>query len=224
MHTKSDFRETEPSVTHEIVIRPAVPDDAETAVSLIYLPMGRLADHLFGGDDPEEAREVLRQLFVRERNRFSYQHCDILEWDGQKAGLLLSYPARHLRRMSFPMARHLLSILGLAGMARFIERSRPFIGLSEAELDEHYVFTLAIVPEFQSKGLGKRLLLHGEKKARLNGLLKVSLGVTIGNTNAVRFYERCGYERVETVQIPELDQAIGYPGYQKMIHHLPALG
>jgi ribosomal protein S18 acetylase RimI-like enzyme len=205
---------------HEIVIRPAAPLDAGPAVELIYLPMGELADYLFGAHDENRAHNVLAELFVRERNRFSYQFCDVLEADGRLVGMLLSYPARLLKRLALPMGRHLLAIYGWAELLRFIERSRPLMGLTECAPDEYYVYTLAIHPDVQSKGLGKRLLLHGETKARLAGLDKLSLGVTIGNERARKFYELCGYEIVEVVRTPELEEEIRYAGYYRMVKSL----
>ena len=53
-------------------LRAAVPEDASAAVELIYLPMGKLADHLFGEDAPAKAREVLHELFEQSK-----------EWSGQ---------------------------------------------------------------------------------------------------------------------------------------------
>jgi ribosomal protein S18 acetylase RimI-like enzyme len=209
--------EEEQEKVHEIVIRPAAPDDAEVAVQLIYLPMGRLVDYLFGNDNAARARDVLTQLFTSERTRFSYQFCDVLEYDGRPVGLLLAYPARRLKQLALPMGRRLLAIFGWADMVKFIERSRPFMGLTEAEPDEYYVFTLAVLPEFQSNGLGKRLLSHGEKKGRLAHLTKASLGVTIGNERARIFYERCRYQTVETIRMPEMEKLIGYPGYYRMV-------
>jgi ribosomal protein S18 acetylase RimI-like enzyme len=215
------FRDSDSfEIPHEIVIRPAAPVDAGPAVDLIYLPMGELADYLFGAHDSRRAHDVLTQLFVRERNRFSYQFCDVLEADGRLVGMLLSYPARHLKRLALPMGRHLLAIYGWAELLRFIERSRPLMGLTESAPDEYYVYTLAIHPDLQSKGLGRRLLLHGETKARLAGLNKSSLGVTIGNERARKFYERCGYDIVEVVRTPELEQDIRYAGYYRMVKPL----
>jgi GNAT superfamily N-acetyltransferase len=169
----------------EVVIRPADPDDAGPAVELIYLPMGRLADYLFGANDPERAREVLGKLFLFERDRFSFQYCDVLELNGAVVGLLLSYPARILKRLALPMGRHLLAIYGWKEMVHFVERSRPLMGVNETETDEYYVYTLAI-----------------------------------GNERARQFYERCGYETVETVRISALEETIGYAGYYRMLKQL----
>lgn len=204
--------------------RHARPDDAIAAVDLIYLPMGRLADFLFGDDNAEQAKNALRRLFVREENRFSYRYAEVLEKDGEIAGLLLSYPAGELSNLAIPTGRELHEVLGAAGMARMIGRSMPFMRHKECLPDEYYVFTVAIRPDLQSHGLGKHLLAIAQRKAIAANLGKCSLGVTLDNHSAVRFYSRIGFEIVQTVRTPGLRKTIGHPGYYKMVAKLPLIG
>lgn len=204
----------------KFTMRAAQPQDAKQAADLIYLPMGRLADYLFGNDDDGHAREVLAGLFERPQNRFSHQFSDVLEANGEVVGLLLAYPARMLNELAMPTGKVLREIIGVAGMLRLLRRSLPFIRLKEAEPDEFYVYTLAVRPDLQSHGLGKDLLIHGEHKAKTAGLAKCSLGVTMNNQRALKFYQRLGYEVVDTVLVPKVADRIGYPGYYRMVKHL----
>jgi ribosomal protein S18 acetylase RimI-like enzyme len=204
-------------------IRPAVPADADFAAELIYLPMGRLADYLFGADDPARARCVLRALFVQLDNRFSYQFADMLETDGAVAGIVLGYPASALKELAMPMAGQLRELVGVGGIFRLLKRSLPFLRIKEAENDEFYIYTLAVRPEFQSHGLGEKLLLHAEEKARTMGLQKCSLGVATNNERAVRFYQRLSYELVDTVCIPNNEPRLGYAGWHRMVKRLEPL-
>ena len=210
--------------TAAIIERPARPDDAIAAVDLIYLPMGRLADYLFGDDKAEQARDAVRRLFVREQNRFSYRYADVLEKNGEVAALLLSYPARELSDLAIPTGKEMHEVLGAAGMARMIRRSVPFMRHKECLPDELYVFTVSVRPEFQSHGLGKILLAMAQRKAIEEQLAKCSLGVTLNNHRAVKFYSRIGFQIVETVRTPGLKKAIAYPGYYKMLAKLPLIG
>lgn len=203
------------------VIRPASPDDAEPAAELIYLPMGRLADYLFGFDDPDRARAVLERLFRLEKNRFSHQFSDAAVHRDEVAGLLLAYPARVLPRLKLPMARQLVSILGSISFVRFILRTVKLMRVREVEPDEFYIFTLSVRPEHQDQGIGSRLLEHAEVRTRSAGLENVSLGVTTDNEPAIHFYEKHGFRIVDTVVIPWLEQRIGYPGYHRMLKVLP---
>jgi ribosomal protein S18 acetylase RimI-like enzyme len=218
-HRKPDER------THpEILIRPARPEDANPASELIYLPMGKMADYLFGSDNPSRAKEVFCRLFKQEGSRFSYRFSDVLEANHEIAGLLVGYPGNDLKRMDLPMAKQLYSIFGWRGMWRFLRRSVPLMRYKETERDEFYIFTLAIKPGFQDNGLGSRLLTFAMEKARKLSLAKCSLGVDINNVGAIHFYETNGFRIVETVQVPSLEHAFGYPGYHRMVKVLSASG
>ncbi|MFN7139692.1 MAG: GNAT family N-acetyltransferase, partial [Limisphaerales bacterium] len=105
-------------------------------------------------------------------------------------------------------------------VARVLSRSLAFSGLNEAEADEYYIFTLSVFPEFQNKKLGSKLLKYAESKAEKAGLKKCSLGVTIGNERARRFYERTGYVVVQTCLTPDLEEEIGHRGYYRMLKTL----
>jgi ribosomal protein S18 acetylase RimI-like enzyme len=201
-------------------VRPGESADAGGAGDLIYLPMGRLADYLFGSDDAARAREVLGSLFARPHNRFSYEFSDVLEIDAQVVGLVVGYHGAVLSELAVPTGRELRRILSWGELFRLLKRSVPLMGIRETEPDEFYVYTLAIQPDFQSRGLGGRLLEHAQNKARAAGLRKCSLGVTMDNERAVKFYQRRGYEVVDTMLLPKLENRIGYPGYYRMVKYL----
>ena len=183
--------------------------------------MGRLADYLFGSDDPERARDTLAKLFVQAQNRFSFEFTDVLEMRNEVVGVLLAYPGSILSDLGLPMAKQLREIIGFGGMFRLLRRSLVLMQLKETEPDEFYIYTLAVRPDQQNGGLGKRLMAHAEEKARSVGLSKCSLGVTLDNEGALRFYDRLGYQIVETVHLPQLEQRIGYPGYYRLVKQLP---
>jgi ribosomal protein S18 acetylase RimI-like enzyme len=52
---------------------------------------------------------------------------------------------------------------------------------------------LAVLPEFQSRGLGTRLLDEVERRARARGCCKITLEVHETNHGARRLYERFGF-------------------------------
>jgi len=207
-------------VFNTITVRPATSADVKTAICLIYLTMGRLADFLFGSDKPLEAENVLAQLFVREANRFSYQFVHVAEMSGRVVGLLLAYSGREIESLRFPMARQLFVVCGLPGMFRFLRRGLPLMGVKEAEAEEYFVNSLAVLPSFQGQGIGTHLLSWGESKARTLGLQKCSLTVEIGNRQASSLYEHLGYRIVATVEIEQLSRRIGYRGFHRMVKEL----
>ncbi len=201
-------------------VRPATSADVEAATCLIYLTMGRLADFLFGSDKPSRAQSVLAELFVREANRFSYQFVHVAEMSGRVVGLLLAYSGREIESLRFPMARQLFVVCGLPGMLRFLRRALPLMGVKEAEAEEYFINSLAVLPSFQGQGIGTHLLSWGESKARTLGLGKCSLIVEIGNKQASSLYEHLGYRIVATVEIEQLSRRVGYRGFHRMVKEL----
>ncbi len=202
-------------------LQPATPADATAGAELIYRPMGRMADYLFGGDDEDRARQVFAKLFRQSQNRFSYEFASVLEFNEEVVGMLLGYPGEIVSDLATSMAKQLREIIGWGGMLRLLRRSAPLMALKEYEADEFYIFTVSVQPDFQGRGFGKQLLLHAEEKARAAGLRKCSLGVTIDNFGAVRLYERFNYRIVDTVRVPQLESAIGYPGFHRMVKTVP---
>lgn len=203
-----------------ITVRPATSADVKAGICLIYLTMGRLADFLFASDKPSKAKSVLAKLFVREANRFSYQFVHVAEIGGRVVGLLLAYSGREIESLRFPMARQLFVVCGLPGMFRFLRRGLPLMGVKEAEAEEYFINSLAVLPSFQGQGIGTHLLSWGESKARALGLGKCSLTVEIGNRQASSLYEHLGYRIVATVETEELSRRIGYRGFHRMVKEL----
>ena len=58
------------------------------------------------------------------------------------------------------------------------------------------VFTLAVVPQHQGKGLGTLLLKHAEKVFKENKMKLMRIDVLEDNPNAYNLYEKLGFEPV----------------------------
>ena len=67
----------------------------------------------------------------------------------------------------------------------------PDIGPRDAEVKRVY-----ILHRFQQQGLGASLMDLARAEAIANGMRRLCLGVYSGNTAAVAFYERLGYQKV----------------------------
>ena len=66
-----------------------------------------------------------------------------------------------------------------------------------------YVHRLAVEPQFQKKGIGKKLMDYAEDFAKKNNFISIRLDTFSKNKNNMRFYERRGYKRLEEVFFPE---------------------
>ena len=60
-------------------------------------------------------------------------------------------------------------------------------------IDEAHITTVAVSPEHQGKGIGRRLMLQILVTAKERGMLCSSLEVRAGNAAAIHLYERLGY-------------------------------
>jgi putative acetyltransferase len=71
------------------------------------------------------------------------------------------------------------------------------VGFAILDVDSGALLALYIQPGQRGTGIGSTLLGHVETSAHMNGADTVAL---LASRNAVGFYERHGYERVETVE------------------------
>jgi ribosomal protein S18 acetylase RimI-like enzyme len=55
--------------------------------------------------------------------------------------------------------------------------------------------TLSVDPEFQGKGIGRRLLHAAEVEMPLHGIRRIRLEVALGNTIALSLYEKSGFRK-----------------------------
>ena len=202
-----------------ISLRPAKHEDALQAAELICLSMGEMAGHIFEGQTIS-IRETIRILFTRQSNRFGEANTTIAQVDGEIAGLLISYPGRRIFGLYLGTGRHLLSLFGLVGMLRVARRALPMSGVREAKADEYYISNLAVLPRYQRRGIGARLLVHVEGQARRAGLTKCSLIVDAGNQPALHLYQRMDFRIVFTGRVTYPGYRIPKSDYHRMVKHL----
>lgn len=80
------------------------------------------------------------------------------------------------------------------------EDSQKVIGFVQAEIYESLysdcglnILGLAVLPEFQGRGIGKKLMNHLEMEARLKSINFIRLNSGETRTAAHKFYENIGY-------------------------------
>src|SRR5579862_8860983 len=64
------------------------------------------------------------------------------------------------------------------------------VGTVMAGYDGHrgWIYSLAVLPEYRSRGLGTRLMRYAEERLRLLGCLKINLQILQGNEGVAAFY------------------------------------
>jgi ribosomal protein S18 acetylase RimI-like enzyme len=201
-------------------VLPATAEMAPAAGQLIYLTMGVVADYLFGADDADRARVVLRRLFSSKSNFFSFQLADVVTQSDRPVALVISSPWRTMESLEIPTAIQLTRVGGISALARMLIRSRPFVNVKEAQDDEYFVAHLAVLPGFEGRGLGSHLLAHSVTKAMRACFVRIALTVDVVNARAISLYRRFGFQIVETHLFPTLQEKIGHNGFHRMVKAL----
>ena len=77
------------------------------------------------------------------------------------------------------------------------------IGSIMAGYDGHrgWLYYLAVLPEYQKKGYGKKLVKKAFTELRKLGCLKVNLQVRKDNTSIVNFYKHLGFKEEERISL-----------------------
>jgi ribosomal protein S18 acetylase RimI-like enzyme len=113
-----------------------------------------------------------------------------------------------------------LPIVGLGGLVRYFryQKARARVQI-EYPPDSYYVRELDVDPGYRNRGIGARLLEHGEVEAREMGVSRMSLCTGITNP-AQHLYERAGFRIVETRRHADYERITGNPGRVLMVKEL----
>jgi Acetyltransferases len=156
-----------------IQIRPAQSVDAEVAAVLLYSAYTHTqVTYPLQKEDEGGFIERLQYFFRRDGNRFSYQYIQLAEQNSKVVGLVLSFGGRDEARLN-------------ATAGSWLER--------EAEGDEWYVDALAVLKNWDHKGIGTSLLQTAEQQARQHSYSKIALNVAQGNKQALDLYTHLHY-------------------------------
>ena len=171
--------------TTKISVRDAVPGDATTIAQAVAMAIGdEVALREYCGDD---YLAVLTDVAARQATQYSWQRALIAEIDGIVAGAIVGYDGAHLsalREGTFEVLRRRVGRV-------------PTID-DETEAGEYYLDSVAVLPEFRSRGVAHALIATFCDKAFAEGHERVGLIVDIDNPRAEHLYSSLGFERVGT--------------------------
>ena len=173
-------------------IRDAVKEDACDLARLHALAADGLIEYgysdLIAGVD---AIELFGRVFEIEHEPYSHRNCVVAEDDGRVVGELLTYGCD--------------DIASVMPDDPFIPAERLAILNScfpPTPLSWH-IEAMAVLPEYQGQGLGRRFIEIAKGQCRHNGFDVLSLYVFEANEGARRLYQRCGFKSVDRVPIPD---------------------
>jgi len=203
-----------------VKIRPAGQSDAHVAAKLLYQSFPDFSMYGPGLNKDERARNIYEQLFPSPKHRFSMDHSQIAEVEGQKAGLIVGFSWNHRRMANNRLGRLLLARYRFKGKAVLFRRLFPMIFMEECGKNDYILSNIAVLPRFQGKGIGKLLVKAAEKDARAEGCKHILVMVPIQNSNARKFFEHLGY-KVKAVNLESNRRVKMFgPGYHRLMKKL----
>ncbi|MCQ2198056.1 MAG: GNAT family N-acetyltransferase [Bacteroidaceae bacterium] len=170
-----------------------------TADDALFIARGFHMAMLYDDVSEEQIRNFAQNICVREDVLYSWCNTIIAEIDGQCAGMLTAYDGRYYHDMRMRTMRLVKQHLGV-----------EFPGMEdEAVAGEYYLDSLAVMPEYRGRGIGRQLLKRGIETGGALGL-DVTLAVDPINDRAKRLYRSLGFNPSGTLFIFGHD-------YEKMI-------
>ena len=176
-----------------ISFRNATIDDA------LFIARGFHMAMLYDDASDEQISNFARNICVREDVLYSWRNTIIAEVDGKPAGMLTAYDGRYYHDMR-------IKTMALVKQHLSVE----FPGMEDEAVEgDYYLDSLAVMPEYRGRGIGRKLLEQGiENGKELN--LDVTLAVDPINDQAKKLYQSLGFKPSGTLFIFGHD-------YEKMI-------
>jgi ribosomal protein S18 acetylase RimI-like enzyme len=177
---------------HAVVgFRPAMPEDADVAVPLIYSSGPAAFDYVFGAGC---AKAFLRDAFAGEEGEFSHRTHEVALLRGHVAAVGAVFDGRHALAFTLAAARQILGFYGLVrGLAVIVRGLRIEGVIRPPGARELYVAHLGVLPALRGTGIGTRLIetLLARRDPALHD--RVVLDVAVTNPGAEALYARLGF-------------------------------
>jgi ribosomal protein S18 acetylase RimI-like enzyme len=201
----------------DLTFRQAEPGDAHIAGPLVFDTFPKAAAFIVGLGSADRANAILERIFAFPGHRFSYEETKLAVYQGRVIGLLMSYPARRLRKLDRRTDRLILKQYRLRGKLALVIRTWPLLFMNKINRDEYVIGNLAVKKRYRGRGVGAHLLTYAEEQAQAAGLQKLALRVAIENQGARALYERFGF-KTDAIYL-ESNQRVPHAGagYRRMV-------
>lgn len=170
--------------TENIKIRKATPADAPLIALVVAEAIGQSYATIYCGID---YLTTLTAIASAPNSQYSYRHALVAECEGQSVGVVVGYDGAHLGALR---AVTLQLIKEHAGYEHFI------IG-DETAPGEFYIDSLAVLPKYRGRGIGRVLLQAAMQSAFAAGHTHVGLLVDPENYMAKSLYVQLGFQQVD---------------------------
>lgn len=161
---------------NNLTLRPA------TAADLMFISSGFHTAMLIDDADEQRIRKFANDVCAQDGVLYSPANTVIAEIDGMSIGMLTAYDGAGYHDMRVRTSALIRQSMGVT-----FENMED-----ESEAGEYYLDSLAVLPEYRGRGIGRRLLEHGIRQGRSLGLT-VTLAVDPVNERAQRLYRSLGF-------------------------------
>jgi GNAT superfamily N-acetyltransferase len=208
-------------------IRPAVPEDAPVVAQLMYLA-GKshvetsIYDLMFPGSMEERLNKLAGLFTARARSWYHYSYYLVSEVDGRIAGSLCGFNELEAGGTLLRDAFIEIGTDRAEGKA-MDERMQPFHRVNPKHYEDSWVVEhVAVFPDFRGRGVIGDLLREILDRGRELGYGSAELNMLIGNTPAMRAYDKAGFFIVEENTDEEFMRIFGSPGMSRLYMELEA--
>jgi ribosomal protein S18 acetylase RimI-like enzyme len=122
--------------------------------------------------------------------------------------------------------QYMLFALSVQNITKFIkvlrspiETAKRFIAynamVEQINENDYYLSAIAVMPEFRSQGIGRKLLDTIEHICKKHNLKRITLDVESTNNSAKQFYKKIGFKLCSKKTNPYIDQSIEFLGYER---------
>lgn len=170
-----------------MIIRPATPTDSQPLAILILQAMEEIVYQFIGQHNYAAAMQLLQHFTGSDQNQYSYQHCWVAEAEGEIVAAINIYNGADLVRLREPVIQYI--------RAHFNAHFNPE---HETQAGEYYIDTLAVLPQWQTQGIGTRLMEFVIEKYMGEQRQTLGLIVEEDNRDAKKLYLRLGFKPVGT--------------------------
>jgi len=168
-----------------MIIRKAQPEESKTIAPLIFLAMEDIVYQFIGEKSRDKAIQLLDSLIGEKGNQYSYEHCWVMESEGEIVAAAIVYDGGRLQELREPVAGKIKSMF-----------NRPFQPEDETGAGEFYIDAVGVDPGQQGRGIGSKIFgfLIDEYVHKRNETL--GLLVDKDNPKAKELYLKLGFEVV----------------------------
>ncbi len=177
---------------NNLILRPACPQDALEIAQLTIIAGGGVFEFLFEDVVKEDIplENLLLPEITKETGNLSYLHTEVAELNSKIVGIINIADAKE-----DGVTQEMIDFFSPEKL-NWVKDS--FSNRIEEGL---YVRILAVDSNYRKQGVGKNLMNHVKDQAKKQKMSSVSLTVWSDNMNAIKFYEKQGFQEVKQIKV-----------------------